>query len=67
MNDKLDQARADLDNATGLNPENAQAYHARGLIFQRQGNYQAAITDFDNAIRIVILSSARLMRHAAKA
>jgi len=33
-----------------LNPEGAQAYHARGLIYQRQGDNVQAITDFNNAI-----------------
>ena len=33
-----------------LNPEGAQAFHARGLIYQRQGNHVQAITDFNNAI-----------------
>ena len=41
---------ADLDAAIRLNPEGAQAYHARGLIYQRQGNHAQAITDFSNAI-----------------
>ena len=36
--------------AIRLNPEGAQAYHARGLIYQRQGNHAQAITDFNNAI-----------------
>ena len=40
----------DLDQAIRLNPENAQAFHARGLIYQKQGNNQRAVTDFDNAI-----------------
>ena len=31
-------------------PEGAQAFHARGLIYQRQGNHAQAITDFNNAI-----------------
>ncbi len=41
---------ADLDQAIRLNPEEAQAFHARGLIYQRNGNHARAITDFDNAI-----------------
>ena len=28
----------------------AQAFHARGLIYQRNGDHAKAITDFDNAI-----------------
>ncbi len=40
----------DLNAAIRLNPEGAQAYHARGLIYQRQGNQQQAIVDFNNAI-----------------
>ena len=47
---KLDEARSDLDQAIRLNPENAQAFHARGLIDQREGNHPQAITDFGNAI-----------------
>ena len=41
-------ALADLNQAIKLNPEGAQAYHARGLIYQR--NNVQAITDFNNAI-----------------
>ena len=47
------QAMADLDQAIKLNPEGglgAQAFHARGLIHQRQGEQVQAVTDFDNAI-----------------
>ena len=47
------QAMADLDQAIKLNPEGglgAQAFHARGLIHQRQGEHVLAVTDFDNAI-----------------
>ena len=40
----------DLNQAIRLNPEGAQAYHARGLIYQRQGDNVQAITDFNNAI-----------------
>ena len=41
---------ADLDQAIRLYPEGAQAFHARGLIHQRQNEQALAITDFDNAI-----------------
>ena len=41
---------ADLDRAIKLSPEDAQAFHARGLIYQRNGDNAHAITDFDNAI-----------------
>lgn len=50
---RLDQALSDLDQAIRLNPEGglgAQAFHARGLIRQKQGDQVQAITDFDNAI-----------------
>ena len=42
--------QADLDQAIKLKPEGAQAFHARGLIHQRNGDHPRAITDFDNAI-----------------
>ena len=46
----LQEAMADLDQAIRLNPDEAQAFHARGLIYQRNGDHVRAITDFDNAI-----------------
>ena len=47
---RLDEAMSDLNQAIRLNPEGAQAFHARGLIYQRNGDHAKAITDFDNAI-----------------
>ena len=36
--------------AIRLNPEAAEAFHARGLVHQRQGDHRAAMLDFDAAI-----------------
>ena len=41
---------SDLNQAIKLNPEAAEAYHARGLIYQSEGDHAHAITDFANAI-----------------
>ena len=38
--------------AIRLNPQNAGAYHNRGVAYARLGQYERAIQDFDEAIRL---------------
>ena len=47
---RFDEAISDLTQAIRLDANSAQAYHARGLIYQRQNLHQKAVTDFDAAI-----------------
>ncbi len=45
-------ALADYSMAIKLNPDGAQAYHNRGLIFSIEQQYDKALADYNNAIRI---------------
>jgi Tfp pilus assembly protein PilF len=48
----LDQARDDFDRAVKIAPDYARAYHMRGLISEKRGDDQTALTDFDRAIEL---------------
>jgi tetratricopeptide (TPR) repeat protein len=47
-----DQAMADVDHALGLDPNNAMAFLARGMIERGAGKSQEAIADLDRSISI---------------
>ena len=46
------QAIKDFDKAIELNPNLAEAYNNRGLVYGKLGNLQQAIKDFDKAIEL---------------
>lgn len=46
----LERALADANLALELDPENAQAYHVRGLYRSAKGDYNEAIEDYESAI-----------------
>jgi len=46
---KTEEARAEFDQAVGLDPYNAQALYSRGLLHQSQQQHQLAIEDFTAA------------------
>jgi tetratricopeptide (TPR) repeat protein len=45
-----ERALQDYDQATRLNPDNANAYNNRGIIYRIKGDYDRAIADYDEAI-----------------
>ncbi|MEO6104018.1 MAG: tetratricopeptide repeat protein [Pseudoxanthomonas sp.] len=47
-----DEAKADLDQALRINPDNAQAYALRGALHGSKGELEDAIADFDRAISL---------------
>lgn len=47
-----DAAIANYDRAIALEPDDADAYHNRGIAKDAQGDYAAAIADFDRAIAL---------------
>jgi len=51
-NNRLDEARADFDEALALSPRLYAAVSGRGWILQRQGKVDEAIADFTRAIEI---------------
>jgi clan AA aspartic protease (TIGR02281 family) len=56
--DDFEAAMADCDEALRLDPEYASAFHFRGEVLVKQGQYRAAIAEFTQAIeRIHLLAS----------
>jgi Tfp pilus assembly protein PilF/arylsulfatase A-like enzyme len=49
--ERYDEALEQLGRAIELKPINAEAYHNRGLIHERRGDVQAAITQYHTALR----------------
>lgn len=47
-----DRAIADFDNAIALDPDDADAYNARGQVWLDKGDNDSAISDFDRAIEL---------------
>jgi tetratricopeptide (TPR) repeat protein len=47
-----DQSIANLDKLISTDPENAFAFNARGIEYLKKGNYDRAIEDFNEAIRL---------------
>ena len=45
-------AAANYERAIALEPDNAEAYHWRGIVKDAQGDYAGAIADFDRAIAL---------------
>ena len=48
----FDDALADLNEVICLNPDDAVAYHRRGIIYLRKGNFDSAIIDLNKAIEM---------------
>src|SRR6185295_7930729 len=48
----LDGALASYTKALEINPELADVYHARGVIYGSRNNYAAALADFTKAIEV---------------
>ncbi len=48
----LDQAWADFDRAIAIVPDHARAFHMRGLVEEKRGEYGRALSDFDRAIEL---------------
>jgi tetratricopeptide (TPR) repeat protein len=42
----------DLNTAIKLRPNDSQNYNARGLVYEKCGNYEAAMADFEYALRL---------------
>jgi lipoprotein NlpI len=49
---KFDRAASDLSKVIKLAPDNAAAYHDRGVARQGMGDYRGSIDDFDKALEI---------------
>ncbi len=47
-----DKAIADLDQAIGLNPDDAEAHNVRGAARYQKNQYRKAITDLEQALRL---------------
>ena len=47
-----DQTISELDEAIQFNPEDATAYINRGYTYYKTGDYDRAIEDYDNAVRL---------------
>jgi tetratricopeptide (TPR) repeat protein len=47
---ELDRKIVEFGNAIALNPNNADAYRNRGLIYGRKQDYDRALSDFDSAL-----------------
>ena len=52
MKHDYDHAIEDFDQATRLNPKNADAYDNRGAAYFRRNDFDKAIADFDRAIQL---------------
>jgi tetratricopeptide (TPR) repeat protein len=48
---QLDKAVADLTTLLGHEPSNSEAHFDRGVLHQRSGRYEMALSDYDEAIR----------------
>jgi Tfp pilus assembly protein PilF len=48
---RYDEAMRQLDVAIKLEPLNAEAYHNRGAVFERQGKRSAAVDEYRTAVR----------------
>lgn len=48
---RYEQARAELDRAIEIEPLNVEAYHNRGVLYERSDNVEAAIGEYETAIR----------------
>jgi lipoprotein NlpI len=49
----LQQALADLDKQLALDPKQAEAYHDRGCVYFKLGDFKASVKDFDTYIELV--------------
>jgi tetratricopeptide (TPR) repeat protein len=49
---KLEQAQRNVQNALGLNPRSAEAYHQQGLIYFGQGEFTPAETEFRKSLKL---------------
>jgi lipoprotein NlpI len=43
---------ADFDQALKINPNYAEAYNNRGIVYRNKGDYNKAIADFEAVLRI---------------
>lgn len=62
---RLDEAVADFDRVISLYPENARAYHLRGLAKASRGDDLEALQDFDKAIEMDAVYGAAYASRAA--
>jgi len=49
---KIELAQQDYDEAVNVEPENAQAFEARGLFYRSTGNYEKAFEDLEKAYQL---------------
>jgi predicted AlkP superfamily phosphohydrolase/phosphomutase/Flp pilus assembly protein TadD len=49
--DRLDESLEQLNRAIELDPLNPEAYHNRGVIYERRGDREAAIKEYETALR----------------
>ena len=52
MTEEDNRAIADFNKAIRLNPQDANSYAQRGLIYRRKNDHDRAISDFSEAIRL---------------
>jgi serine/threonine-protein kinase len=63
---RVKEAKADLDQAILWNPRFAHAYVTRGTVNKQQGNHEAAMADWTEALKLRELSEARINRAALR-
>lgn len=49
---RLQEALADFEQALSLEPKNALSHNARGLLLEKMGKPDAALTDFEAAVQL---------------
>ena len=49
---EYDKAAADLNKVIEVNPNLAEAYYTRGLIYEYKADYRKAISDYDRALQV---------------
>jgi len=48
---RLDESLAQINLAIEMDPINPEAYHNRGVLYERQGNLEAAVKEYETALR----------------
>lgn len=50
--DRFDDALTDIERALDSDPDNAEIFYERGLIYEQKGNFDKALADFSHAIEL---------------
>jgi len=51
MSNEYDMDIADCSEAIRMNPNEMEAYHNRGFLYEKTGDYDKTIADFEAALR----------------